>query len=347
MNRDISDNNAKKIKAMTTTTYRYSLDKSSKKFDCPNCKKKRLVCYLDVQTKNYLASHVGRCDREQNCAYHITPRMFFEDNPVLKKKPNFLNDEDLMDKEKTNYIPPKIMQQSLKRYKQNHFVDYLKSLFSDSITKSLIARFKIGTSKKWKGANVFWQIDHLGNVRQAKIMLYSPTTGKRIKMDEYPHKGRAKIHFAGKAILKKAGINNPNLKQCFYGEHQLSYNLSKTIGVVESEKTAILMSVLQPDLIWLATGGKNGCKWTSVETNYVLRKRKVILFPDLGCYKEWNEKAIHLTKLGYSINTTDLLEKNATESDIKQGYDLADYFIKRDKNFDWALSKNDYPIFWD
>jgi len=31
----------------------------------------------------------------------------------------------------------------------------------------------------------------------------------------------------------------------------------------------------------------------------------------------------------------------------KQGFDIADYFVKRDNVFGWALSENDYPLFWD
>ena len=31
--------------------FRYSLDKSSKKFVCPNCNKKTFVLYIDTETK--------------------------------------------------------------------------------------------------------------------------------------------------------------------------------------------------------------------------------------------------------------------------------------------------------
>jgi len=53
--------------------FRYSLDKSSKKFVCPNCNKKTFVLYIDTDTGNYLTTDFGKCDREQNCNYHKAP----------------------------------------------------------------------------------------------------------------------------------------------------------------------------------------------------------------------------------------------------------------------------------
>lgn len=54
-------------------TYKYSLDKSSRKFVCPKCNKKTFVFYVDTETSNYLTTDFGKCDREQNCTYHKAP----------------------------------------------------------------------------------------------------------------------------------------------------------------------------------------------------------------------------------------------------------------------------------
>jgi hypothetical protein len=45
-----------------------------------------------------------------------------------------------------------------------------------------------------------------------------------------------------------------NLSQCLFGLHRIEDH-QKTI-TVESEKTAIVMSILLPHYIWLATGVK-------------------------------------------------------------------------------------------
>src|SRR5690554_4597769 len=53
--------------------YRYKLDRSSKKHNCPSCSKKRFVKYIDEETGQYLPDHYGRCDREDECNYHNPP----------------------------------------------------------------------------------------------------------------------------------------------------------------------------------------------------------------------------------------------------------------------------------
>jgi hypothetical protein len=53
-------------------------------------------------------------------------------------------------------------------------------------------------------------------------------------------------------------LHDFRLKQCLFGEHLLK-NSSSPVMLVESEKTAVVMSHFIPDYIWLATGGKNGC----------------------------------------------------------------------------------------
>lgn len=53
--------------------YKYTLDKGSKKFLCPNCNKKTFVLYIDTESGNYLTTDFGKCDREQNCNYHKAP----------------------------------------------------------------------------------------------------------------------------------------------------------------------------------------------------------------------------------------------------------------------------------
>jgi len=55
----------------------------------------------------------------------------------------------------------------------NNFIKYLIDLFGSEITYNLIEKYCIGTSKHWKGATVFYQIDINNQIRAGKIMLYN------------------------------------------------------------------------------------------------------------------------------------------------------------------------------
>lgn len=170
-------------------------------------------------------------------------------------------------------------------------------------------------------------------VRQAKVMLYNAITGRRVKEHEEPQPGKAKVYFAGKAILKGKGISDPNPVQCFFGEHRLSSDAGRIVAIVESEKTAILMTLFSrmgkaPDFVWLATGGKNGCRWTAPEVFNVLAGRKVVLFPDLKALEDWKFKSYHLTGCSDRVTVSELLETNATPEDRERGLDIADFYLR-------------------
>jgi uncharacterized protein (TIGR02186 family) len=79
-----------------------------------------------------------------------------------------------------------------------------------------------------------------------------------------------------------------NLRQCFFGEHLLNQNKTLPIAIVESEKSALIASYYLPEFCWIASGGKYGC--FRDENLTVLEGRKIVLFPDLGAFDQWNLK---------------------------------------------------------
>lgn len=110
-----------------------------------------------------------------------------------------------------SYIELEIVNQSLQRYPENKRFQFLSTQFGETETLKLMKKYKVGTSKHWDGATVFWQMDYPNRVCTGKIMLYNPTTGKRIKE---PYNHVTWVH----SVLHKGGYN---LKQCFFGEHLL------------------------------------------------------------------------------------------------------------------------------
>ena len=59
----------------------------------------------------------------------------------------------------------------------------------------------------------------------------------------------------------------------------------------------------------------------------VLKGRTVTLFPDLNGFDKWSSKAKELSHLT-TFTVSDLLERKATETDRRQGLDIADYLLQ-------------------
>ncbi|WP_198175323.1 DUF6371 domain-containing protein [Spirosoma telluris] len=60
----------------TVKPYRYQLPKKAIKADCPQCgprHRKTLSRYIDTKTGEPLPESYGRCDRESNCGYSLSP----------------------------------------------------------------------------------------------------------------------------------------------------------------------------------------------------------------------------------------------------------------------------------
>jgi hypothetical protein len=284
--------------------FKYALDKSSKKFLCPSCGKKTFVKFLDTTTNNYLKESLGRCDRESNCGCFNSPS---------SNKPLSVI---------TNYAPPiptfhdlELIDIYCKNYDNNQFIQYLLISFSEESVIQAIEKYLVGTSDHWKGATIFYQIDQNFNICAGKVMLYDCNTGKRVKKP-LPH-----INWLH-SVLR---LDNFVLQQCLFGLHlAINYNKQKTICLVESEKTAIVMSIQFPKYIWLATGSKANLKLKLLKP---IKQYSIIVFPDKSEFNDWNAKVDLFSKNGFSISCSGLLENK----NISKGDDLVD-FLETKKN---------------
>jgi hypothetical protein len=302
--------------------HRYTLEPYNgmkTRYRCPNCNKNKVFTkYIDTETKDYLSNKVGRCEHINSCGYHYKPKQYFKDNNISFDKSQIKNYSK--PEPKTSFIDLEIMKKSNTRNTCNYFIDFLTSLWDLEIAYYLAEKYNIGTSKYWKGATVFWQVDAEKGIRSGKIMLYNPETGKRIK-EPYNHVNW--VH----AVLN---LDPFNLKQCYFGEHLLKEDANKPVALVESEKTAIICSIYLPEFIWLAVGSVNNLNETKTRC---LAGRNVVLFPDLKCFDLWNDKIAQLTKLA-SFSTSNLLKDKATKEERDQGLDIADYLVKISSNIE-------------
>ncbi|MBB6126951.1 DUF6371 domain-containing protein [Mucilaginibacter lappiensis] len=336
--------------------FKYNLDKSSKKFLCPSCNKKTLVCFKDAEG-NFADSKFGRCDREVNCGYFLKPD---DDVPV------FVPYQRPVEKD-PSFVPINCVLPTLTGYEESNFTKWLIARFGNQRITELINTYRFGvddSSPYTKDWIIFWQYDIHNRVRSGKIVKYCEN-GRRDKDNSatWYHKRERGGHQV---------FPDFNLRQCLFGEHLLMSQRGKPIAIVESEKTAMICSLFIEKYVWLSCGG---ITQLTDEKIAPLRNRTVTLFPDTGsegkngdlyinkatscvyqkengswfkthlikakwdddqrgskyrsgdgapssAYDKWKEKAIL-----YNFNISDHIEKIASDADKDMGLDLADFLL--------------------
>lgn len=294
--------------------YRYKLERYSginSRYTCPNCNHKHsFVRYID-ENGRYIASHVGRCNREIKCGYHLRPREYLNSNDIEYNNHIITNTKH----NNISYIPNGFLYNSLRKYEYNNFVKFLEQSFGGQKTNELIEKYFIGTSAKFNYSTVFWQIDESLKIR----------TGKIIKYNENGNRVKDKISYVHSVL----GIRNFELKQCLFGLHLLRYDRErfKKICIVESEKTAIICSIFYPEYHWLASGGLNNLSYEKIKE---LQASRIVFIPDLGCFQIWRKKIKEIFEQLPLATYIDIINISsyATSNDIAQGYDIADLLLK-------------------
>ena len=212
-------------------SYKWQLRKGSKKEICPNCGQKRFVPYvLASDGVTPAGAEYGRCDREQSCGYQRYPdgeRMVVTIPQQVQPKEMLRYTGELKD------TPPASFQLWMREMLT--FTDALVAINDYHID---------GIDNKV----IWWQIDRDGVTRTGKVMKYL-ANGHRDKSDNFP------VTWAHKHPKLKHLFKGEELKQCLFGEHLLAKYPDKPVALVESEKTAVIMSRIYPDILWLATGG--------------------------------------------------------------------------------------------
>ena len=316
--------------------YRFHLQKyrPGSKTTCPKCGRK--ACFtrdIDEDGQVSFPDNVGKCDHINSCGYHYTPKEYFNDNPTIKEtltgqdgnsngistviKPTVKPSPKPLPQ--ISYLPCAWVELSMQRFDINPL--YLTTVTGKEKTDRLFNIYKVGTSKMWNGATVFWQSNIQDNVRAGKIMGYDATNGHRIKQ---PFNQVSWVHSVRK-------IPNFHMRQCLFGEHLLAdaSSSARTVAIVESEKTALVAALFIPDLVWLATGGgMHGC--FNSEAMQVLGGHDVVLFPDLKATDEWRRKVQMLQSICKSATCSGLLEEMATDGQREAGLDIADFLLMED-----------------
>lgn len=189
-------------------------------------------------------------------------------------------------------------------------------------------RYRLGMSRD--GGVIFWQISQLGLVYDGKVMYY--------RSDCHRDHGRLptwvsyvlRSFYLGEA----SDIEVPTV-HCLFGTHLLSNDnvnvpVDVPVAVVEAEKTAVILSEVFPQYLWLAAGGLHEL---TMEKLFALRHHRVVLFPDTDPQRQaftlWYEIARKARRsYGMQITVSVLLERRATADQKRRKIDLVDFYFE-------------------
>ena len=174
----------------------------------------------------------------------------------------------------------------------------------------------------WKdGRVVFWQIDHNGIPRAAKLMKYLPD-GHR---DKQAHPGWI---YNQDGCRQQLEPDKHEIIKPLFGSHLLNRYQNAVINIVESEKTALVMANYYGDFdsqIWMACGGLKHLQLDSLQP-LIDQGRTIWLWPDKDGREAWQEVC---DKLGYDHCRvyTHFFDTCWTEADGDKA-DIADIAIR-------------------
>ena len=181
----------------------------------------------------------------------------------------------------------------------------------------------------WRdGRVVFWQIDHDGVPRAAKLMKYHED-GHR---DKDAHPGWIYNQDGCRQVCEpdKHTVLHP-----LFGAHLLKRYPDATVNIVESEKTALIMANfygLNDRQLWLACGGLKQLQIEAMQP-VIDQGRTVWLWPDKDGVSDWQEVADKLGSDKVNIYTK-FLDTCWIEEDGQKA-DCADITIRMMANPDW------------
>lgn len=299
---------------------KYTLNPKNIKHTCPQCgSRKSFKRYIDTETGQDLDPRCGRCDHLNRCQYHYTPKQLFTDFPHLRPTSSSHAMPPVTAGPYRAMEPPSLQQQEFfsmawveaAMHRHCTFAQWIKSLpFDPDRVAEVLQLYAIGGTAgsvvkdgiDYGPAVVFWMIDELNRVHDAKLLAYTPD-GHRVQ--DWSNSMRSICQKSGK------GPQLDHTDKVLFGLHLVSRNPDATIAIVESEKTAILCAIQWPEYIWLATGG---CGNLQPHKLAPLMHRRLVLFPDSGQLQKWQHKMADSGHTRYTFDTS--LENHPPNTDI-------------------------------
>lgn len=357
----------------------FFLDKTSRKYECPECKQRTFVRFINEHNE-MLPTEVGRCDREIKCGYFMTAKDYFKttNTPVTTESSEAREITDYY------YIPETSVKRLMEGNKfETSYITNLKEWTISDIPQNFTSNFTIyNYFVKYLVDNFGLTVEQIRNNMnkyntfiELRPNTTAPTDEPQLIKDyganlvQLPEKN---IYFKFKVNYIYADIfntyptireivyntdfhrikdesklthleygNNTNMPRsttgirwCLFGEHLLKATEGKNCIVVESEKTAFVLSMIYPQFIWTATGGLN-----NLSTNYTFLNPapKYFFLTDSGISPKgitpaniWKKRIPYTIYQSAEYVVIDL-NQYCCPQQINEGFDILDLYLY-DKN---------------
>ena len=198
--------------------------------------------------------------------------------------------------------------------------------------------YHVGHGKN--GHTIFWNLDEQGHVRTGKMMKYKPD-GHRDKEAKWnfdwihatliKHWDPERHEMVEDPPYPFPDIYNPEKQMAritFFGMHLTQQYRRATIKLVESEKTAVLMSIAYGNSVsdlWMACGGLEMLTRDRLQP-LIDQGRRIILYPDRDGIDKWKAKVAAIGYDRLSIDTDPVLKWWRPEDGSKA--DIADVVVR-------------------
>ena len=234
------------------------------------------------------------------------------------------------------------------RSDRNNLARWLSTRFPAEQVAEVLARYRTGSTRD--GRIIYWQIDEHGQVRAGKVMAYD-LDGHRKK------DGKGNVCWVHSMKIDGIRFDEMLAPQCLFGLHLINVDVNANdnchpedihreaqstlsfssslalqaatpplVMLVESEKTALIMSLVCPDKVWLATGGKANFKESMLAPLIGL---EVAVYPDADALHDWYTRAVEMNRiLGTHLHIpTGYYNLMDHDEARREGWDLADVVL--------------------
>lgn len=312
---------------------------------CPSCSKKRFKPYVWFSDNEEIGEGCGRCERIDNCNYHVPPKEYFKEYPDarrLQPKRNLF--EKVISDHRRKNRPVKDVKRKVfymnrdffniavnsdDRHNHNFAKGLLFELFGNRLIECL-ERYHVTcwsqSGRVMKGGTSFWLVDADDKIRSSQIVMYS-SDGKR-------EKGEYSQNWSHRFLYETF-----TLSRCFFGSHLLS-SMPDFIGIVESPKSAIIASSVYDNAVFLASCGSN-CLQMCIDDamrndtakRAFLNASQVRFFPDASPddkqYQQWRKVAANFyLKEGVNCELDEMV-LNVSDNEKIEGFDIADFLVSQ------------------